>query len=582
MKFSFIVPTVNHLNMTMSHCLGTFEEHNGVDHEVIVVDDGSDESIRSQLRNACHSRGYVFDFNVINSGFAKTVNKGIAQAKGDIVVLVNNDIKFIQPVVQYLEEAFNVHQKIGIVGGLLLYPDGSVQHGGIERVSTNFTHRGWHKPPAYSPVILKPSYLIGVTGALFAIRKSMIDDIGMLNEDYFLSCEDTEYCIRAWRNGWRVYYSSDVKAIHEEGGTRGNTVQTKIVKGRSWLIKEMNTAKKFSNLVANLNMTELDGFVNEANLELLNSVSVKPKGSERMVFDGSGKKSFKENDFDKKIIGVVRTGALGDVLLTTGIISELKRRHPDKDIWVSTGSKNIFKGNPNVANVVSRKDQIPSNVIYDLDQVYERSPKMHIAEAYANAVFGGLDFDPAPELFSDENDYQLLKGKISGIDLNKDKIVIVHMAQSWPTRTWSRQNWMAVTRSLASAGNKVVVVGKGGDFVADLFKNTLNLVNNLSIHEIRELMQRANVFIGMDSGLFHVAMTTSIPVVGLFTVASPEYRVSHRQAKTIALVPKVECRFCLHEEKPPVTFVGCKIGTMQCLSDITSDEVVRAASEVMT
>lgn len=591
MKFSVIVPSINSFDMLFRDCIDTFKEFNGSDCEIIIVDDGSEQTLQSRIAQECLSKGYKFLFNEQNLGFPKTVNKGMRAATGDCIILCNNDVRFIQNVLDPIKKAFELHPKVGIVGAQLLYPAGNLQHAGIiSHGPAMFTHRGWHKKPDEFPDCYKTDYMIGVTGALFAIRREAMEEVGFMNEDFFLSCDDTEYCLRAWKKDWRVLYCGQVKAIHAEGATRGANDREKLTKNRKWMIEERKTMNKFfTEFDQNFNWGEIQNKVRECNLELLaGGEEVKRlqenPGSEKVYYgNGNGRKTILVPENSKKVITVRRTGAMGDVLLTTGIIRKLKQENPKNSIVVSTHCDFVFRNNPYIEKCVKNIAEVSNaEKVFDLDLCYESNPKVPVIQAYAERVFGAVDpnYDFVPDLFSSSADHQSALSKIGEFLKPQDKYAVFHMPMSWPSRTWPRDKWNQVTRIISSSGFKVIVVGRGNDFRSDLYANVLNLVDNLSIHEIKELCERANVFVGMDSGVMHVAMTTGCPVVGLFTVANPDYRIFNRTAKTMAIIPKTPCRFCLHEASPPVQFVACKFQTNHCLNDFIPQEVAESAREI--
>lgn len=586
MKFSIVIPTVKQVNMVINGCIDSFKKYNGDEHEIIVVDDGSPPDVRHSLHQKCIGRKCRFMANDKNLGFASTVNKGIKAATGDVVILVNNDVTFFRNVIDPMRSIFEKDPRVGIVGSLLFYPDKTIQHGGIMHIMNTFTHRGWHRRYQDATDVHHEDYVLGVTGALFGIRKELVSHIGYLNEDFFLSCEDTEYCLRAWTADWRIKYSPDIQATHQEGGTRGNTHHSKMLKGRDWYIKELETVKKFNRELRKYDILGIQRKVNHLNVMALRQESERrPKAGARkqiskndsVLYDSIAGASI----MNDKTITVKRTGALGDVLLTTGIIRELKNRNPKYRVNVVTAVPDLFINNPHVDEVVRDVNDVSSGLFFDLDLAYESKPKIPIVQAYAEKVFGGLDFDPRPEMFSNESDLNSMRTKI-GVNLKGEKVAVVHMATSWQNRTWPREQWMDFIRRLVSNRYKVVVVGKNNDFTSDLYSGVYNMVNKLTLHEIRELMRESSVFVSVDSGLLHVAMTTDIPAVALFTCANPDYRIVRRPAKTMALVPRVSCRFCLHEQKPPVTFVGCSRGDYQCLKDISPEQVMDAVSDLVT
>ena len=348
------------------------------------------------------------------------------------------------------------------------------------------------------------------------------------------------------------------------------------------MLKEKETIGKFQNDIKNINFFEIEKKVTVANQE---AVRRRLFGADvRQVAAtvpapkvGINVKQAVPEDLNSKtrIIGVHRTGALGDVILTTPIVRRLKELYPEKEIWISTICPDAYWNNPRVAKVVRSKGEIASDVIFDLDLVYEKDPKRLITSAYAEAVFGSDDFDLKPEMWSTTQNFVRARSMLSGIDFTKDKVIVIHMAVSWPNRTWPREKWMNVIRGLSAQNYRVVVIGRGSDFKADLYGGVYNLNDILNVQEIREVIRNAGCFVGMDSGMIHVAQTTSTPIVGMFTCAKAEYRIS-RYENVTPLIPSVDCYGCLHEQAPPVTFVGCKRGDLKCLTDITPEMVVNA------
>lgn len=578
-KFSFIIPNVNQFEMLFNDCIDSLvRHHQSQDYEIIIVDDGSPKELQSRIESESLKRNIKLIRNETNVGFSRTVNRGLDGASGEYLILVNNDVQFVQNVTEEIERSFESDKKTGIVGALLFYPNGTIQHGGIYALAKGqFSHRGWHRTPDQAPEALRPEYLIGVTGALFAIRRQAYSEIGPFNSEYFLACDDTEYCLRAWQKDWRVFYNPLVRAIHVEGATRGNNDTTKLIKARHWYIKERETFSKFQADLCKFDWSDLTQKVDQAN----NPTPVKneTETSEKWVFQ---QPSVSPSKVERKIIAVRRSGALGDVIQTTAVIRQIKQLYPEHDIAVATLCPDVFRDSPHVRLTVSDLRAVPNpDKVFDLDLAYEKRPKQHVASAYAIEALGHDQFDLRPEIFSNDIDYSSLKSKLGSVDLQKQKVAVIHMGVGWKNRTWASEHWNNVAKQLSYFGYRVVVIGRGGDHRAEFHPGLLNLVNHLTIHEIRELMKRASVFVGMDSGMIHVAMTTDVPVVGLFTVANPQYRLIARpETKSIALVPKSECRFCLHEQPAPVTFVACKFGTNACLSEITPSSVIEAIKEV--
>src|SRR6202011_5982416 len=136
----------------------------------------------------------------------------------------NNDIVFHQPWLEPLEQLFTTDPHVGVVGAKLLYPDGTIQHAGMEKAkgSLNWCHADG-KMPGDTARACATRYVWAVTGALFAVRRSVLERLGGLSTAYATAYEDLDYCLYAWANGVRVGYHAEVTAYHFEGHTRGAT-----------------------------------------------------------------------------------------------------------------------------------------------------------------------------------------------------------------------------------------------------------------------------------------------------------------------------------------------------------------------
>lgn len=283
------------------------------------------------------------------------------------------------------------------------------------------------------------------------------------------------------------------------------------------------------------------------------------------------------NPFAKNTFGIKRQGALGDVLLITPIIQELKKRHPACRIWVETSCPEALTNHPDVQVVIAKGIEKKVSRIINLDLAYEKQPHLHLVDAYSQVALGSYLEDKRPFLFSSDKDLNKLSKIVQGrIEMTKEPYIVMHQAVSWDNRTWPKSCWDVVVKSLIDQGYKIVIVGRKKDFSFEGDTRVINLLSKLTLSQIRELIKHAKLFIGPDSALIHIAMTTSTPIVGIFTVADPKLRVT-REKNTIALTPTSSCRFCLHQQKPPVTKVECRFGTSHCIQEITPQMVLQSA-----
>jgi len=178
----------------------------------------------------------------VNDGYAPAANAGLAAVDPQSdVVLLNNDCFLTCDAVAVIEKAF-AESGAGIVGALLSYPDGKIQHDGMDfapQVQGAFVHG--HKGES------RPSrYCVAVTGAMVAIKRPVFNALGPLDTRFYLGCEDSDYCLRSWDIGYPVWFEKNLTAIHLEGATRGRTpAEKRAVLSAAKHTREVNSIASF-------------------------------------------------------------------------------------------------------------------------------------------------------------------------------------------------------------------------------------------------------------------------------------------------------------------------------------------------
>jgi ADP-heptose:LPS heptosyltransferase len=285
----------------------------------------------------------------------------------------------------------------------------------------------------------------------------------------------------------------------------------------------------------------------------------------------------------KPRILVNRLGALGDVLLTTPIVRKLfKDRDGYCEIGVRTLHPEVFLNNPWVHRVYPGNERLPINnfdVVFNLNLVYERNPARHILDAYGFYAFGDMAFDRRCELFPGDADRAFSE------DIARrwpDGYVVVHMRRILQkSRNLPEEFWRSLVGGvLANTQLGVVQVGAASELAFGGDDRLLDLRGGLSIHRLREVVQRAKCFVGVDSAPFHVAATTATPLVAFFTTARAEYRKPFRDRGPFkALVPAIDCYGC--QERLPLgsTMVSCFRGDEECVNRFDWQAAVAAIRE---
>jgi GT2 family glycosyltransferase/glycosyltransferase involved in cell wall biosynthesis len=256
---SVVIPSIDNIEWVV-RCIQSCRQYLPRDRscEFLVVDDGTREAdVLEALKQAADDLEFRLVLNHQNLGFSATVNQGMRLARGRLIVLCNNDIEFFQPWLEPLEAAFAAEPELGIVGARLLYPYGTIQHAGMDKVPGhlrwNHTFAGW---PGDHTKANQPRYVWSVTGALLAVRREVLRRFGGFSTAYGAAYEDLDYCLRAWTHGVRVGYRPEVAAYHLEGGTRGTRPRDRVGKPLWWAERERAGAAYFDRKWAALRYVE--------------------------------------------------------------------------------------------------------------------------------------------------------------------------------------------------------------------------------------------------------------------------------------------------------------------------------------
>jgi GT2 family glycosyltransferase len=220
---TIIMPTYGDPAITIdavTHLRRTLEPGAAV---IVVVDDGSDPVHQERLKELEHVE---LELAPENRGYAASVNRGLARAgQGHDVVVLNNDVIAHRGWLEALQHAA-YREHAGVVGPMLLYPDGRIQAAGAHRnlgAPKWFDHRYRFKRPDHGPANV-PDAALAVTGACMYLRRVLVDELGSFDEDFPMAFEDVDYCLRAWQAGWEVRYEPASRLTHVESPTRGTEV----------------------------------------------------------------------------------------------------------------------------------------------------------------------------------------------------------------------------------------------------------------------------------------------------------------------------------------------------------------------
>ncbi len=242
MKLAIVIVNYKSAGMVID-CLQTLEpEVVGTDTQVLVTDNASPDDSLAVLGAAIESEGWGSWARLMplpeNGGFAYGNNMGIREALGDsdppeFVLLLNPDTLVrpgaIAPLLAFLE----AHPEVGLVGSRLEDPDGTPQCsafrfptvlGEMETATQLGVVTGL--VPGWlirTPITDLPKQTDWVAGASLMVRRSVFEQVGLLDEGYFLYYEEVDFCLRARRAGWPCWYVPESRVVHLVGQTSGVT-----------------------------------------------------------------------------------------------------------------------------------------------------------------------------------------------------------------------------------------------------------------------------------------------------------------------------------------------------------------------
>lgn len=231
----------------IEHCVRTlalaFGQLGGV-HEIHVVENGSTDGSAQILCTLEQEFPQVLRviYNERNLGTTASRNQALRRVRGRYVLIMDSDAWVEAPVLQSLIRTLEENPRCGLVAPRLVYPDGRYQ------LSTDVFPTFFRKlhrlirlrhleaeavPPA------QPCAVDYAISALWLLRRSLLDEVGLLDEKIFYSPEDVDYCLRVWKAGYTVIFDPRITAVHDaqelSRGAKLNGFATRHARGLFYL-----------------------------------------------------------------------------------------------------------------------------------------------------------------------------------------------------------------------------------------------------------------------------------------------------------------------------------------------------------
>lgn len=200
---------------------------------VFVVDNDSHDDSLAYLKDSISDDRIRIIMNGNNLGFAAACNIGARASTADALLFLNPDSVLDPGALRRMIEVLESDPSIGMLGALLCNPDGSEQPGGRRVFPTprrafmhafGLSHLGKWFPSLFSdfllhkePLPLVPTPVDAISGACMLVKREAMEDVGLWDDDYFLHCEDLDWCMRFQLNSWLVMFVPDARVIHVWG-----------------------------------------------------------------------------------------------------------------------------------------------------------------------------------------------------------------------------------------------------------------------------------------------------------------------------------------------------------------------------
>lgn len=221
---SIIIPNKDQVE-SLDKCLRSIEKSSYKNYEIIIVENNSTEDATFAYYKKIESDKIRIVYWSDEFNYSAINNFGVKHARGDYLLLLNNDVEVI--TTDWLEElTANCQRKdVGIVGARLYYPDDTIQHAGIvigiggvagalfvgmPRMFTGYLHK-----------VAIQQDLSAVTAACMMVKRSVYEELGGLEEELKVAFNDVDFCLRAREKGYLVVYDPNVELYHFESKSRG-------------------------------------------------------------------------------------------------------------------------------------------------------------------------------------------------------------------------------------------------------------------------------------------------------------------------------------------------------------------------
>jgi len=530
----------------LRRCLEALERNAGWgDYEVLVVDnvmwgDGARQVLREAAAKGCRVLPYPYKFHR-----SRVSNFAARMARGDYLLFLDSDALAGENLVARLLEAVRTSPGVKAAGARI------VDAQRVSRQAAGFERRGGGFVPGGTADLL-PGTVVereALPLCCLLVERRAFEAVGGFDERYRLYNADIDLCLRLRLAGWRSVVAADAYVLHYGSLTRG----------------------PFTHLL----------YPRIQDDRVLEDVWLSPDGAKSR--EGGP-------------ILVIKLMTLGDAVMVTPTLRALRRARPGSPIVLATcrAWREVFEGNPAVDELIAVDP--PDSRLAPLHLYYDAvTAELLARRRWADVIqLNCLDF--FPEYRRTGLHLRDFYAEIAGVHPLKDpryaipvsprdraavaalpalaqggKTICIHTAGGWSLKNWPPGKWARfAARMRALYGSKVILVGAPGEGIDS--PDIVDLSGKLGIKELAALLERADLFVGLDSGPMHVASAANAPVVALF-------------GPTHARVGAPNCDSFIAVQAPASCDVPCGLKSCTrgggCMDSISVETVVRASRRLL-
>jgi GT2 family glycosyltransferase/ADP-heptose:LPS heptosyltransferase len=514
-------------------CLESIERHSSAEYqvEILIGDTGSTDPVVLRFYREAQAR--FGNLTLVFQGeyhYSRNYNRLIREhARGQHLVLLNNDTIVQEGWLDALLEPLT-EQGVGVVGAKLLYPDGSLQHAGIEFTSEGLGIHTFKGASADIPEANIPALVSAVTFACAAMRHEIFDRF-RLDEHFQEESQDTDFCLRLTFAGFQVLYNPHAVVIHRECSSR-------------------------------------DWHRGEGDRRRLQRLW----GSRFKVLAGNSQRQYYNLQAYRDALVVMRDDGIGDLLSGVPVFAQLRRKFPVRRLILATYARNIemmagFRIFDDFIPIPNGQKYAPLPLTRGVEVINLINMEMHFTPTWGTPLEDNmiprqlvyarrLGIDPTFEPMSLPHYPEAgcrVRDLLRNIGVSLEQhFVVLNLFASNPARSWWEPFYPSLIQAVEDLGFTPLVVGvqSSRNFKG---KRLVNLTGKTTtIPEFIEAVRLGSYVVSTDTSAYHIAALADIPFLAIFTGGvKPEARLAfYRRWEAVEPPPTLTCHPCWDE--------GCK------------------------